>query len=218
MANDGETGVVVRRVMEWMLRRGVEKEPVRDYKGTHVFKARGGAWFMIGICLFCVGLFVWGLFDGSEGDVLTIVILVLMIISMLLLLRYSIMMLRSKIYVGPEMLVLDGAHEEPEHKDFWYWLKKESDVSLLSTPLVVEVPWDAIRQIKVENFELKIVTKANQHFWMPLGFFDMKVPSVISKYHEIDMGGMIHDGSRERKVRNFYSRVTFRQKNGSNRV
>lgn len=49
MANCGETGVVVRSVMGWMLRRGVEKEPVEGYKGTHFFKARGGGWFRIGV-------------------------------------------------------------------------------------------------------------------------------------------------------------------------
>ena len=190
MANYGETDVVVRAVLGWMLRRGVEKEPVQGYKGTHIFKARGGGWFMIGICLFCLGLFTWGLISGCAEDVLSGCLLVGLIVYMLFLLRYSIMALRSKIYVGPEMLMLDGAHEEQEHKGFRQWMKKElRKMLLLFTPLVVEVPWDAIRQIKVENFQLKIETKANQHFWIPLGFFDIKVVAVISKYHELDTGG-----------------------------
>lgn len=190
MDNYGETDVVVRAVFGWMLRRGVENEPVQGYKGTQVFKARGGGWFMIGLCLVCVGLFTWGLIDGGAEDVLSGCLLVWLIVYMLFLLRYSIMVLRSKIYVGPKMLVLDGAHEEQKHKGFWQWLKKElRKALLLFTPLVVEVPWDAIRQVKFEYFQLKIETKADQHFWIPLGFFDIKVAAVISKYHELDTGG-----------------------------
>jgi hypothetical protein len=101
---------------------------------------------------------------------------------MVLLLRFSTTMLRSKIQVGPEMLLLDGAYETMEHPTIWQRLKVQL---LLTTPLVVEVKWESILSLAVESHMLKIETLAHQHFRMPLGFFDIRVISAISKYHKI---------------------------------
>lgn len=173
---------VVNTVLRHLEQREAKNDPVPGHKKTTTFKARGGAWFMISICLFCIGLFLWGLFSGSVDDFWGYAFFVFLISYMVLLLRFSTTMLRSKIQVGPEMLLLDGAYETMEHPTIWQRLKVQL---FLTTPLVVEVKWESILSLAVESHMLKIETLAHQHFRMPLGFFDIRVISAISKYHKI---------------------------------
>ena len=94
-------------------------------------------------------------------------------------------MLADKIHVGPEKLVLDGAWQKPNPTGFIYWFKLEL---LLITPLVVEIPWEDVLRIYVDDFELNVETRSHQHFIIPISHFNTHLLPEISKYHKIDTG------------------------------
>ena len=80
---------------------------------------------------------------------------ILLALFSMLMLRRGVIMLADKIHVGPEKLVLDGAWQKPNPTGFIYWFKLEL---LLITPLVVEIPWEDVLSIYVDDFELNVET------------------------------------------------------------
>ena len=180
--NNQSASYVVRMVANWLLWRRVESEPLPDYSKSTTFSGRGGAWFMIVVSLFCMAVFVIVMVSSYGWYLLFFILLALF--SMLML-RRGVIMLADKIHVGPEKLVLDGAWQKPNPTGFIYWFKLEL---LLITPLVVEIPWEDVLSIYVDDFELNVETRSHQHFIIPIGHFNTHLLPEISKYHKIDTG------------------------------
>ena len=180
--NNQSPSYVVRKVANWLLWRRVESEPLPDYSKSTTFSGRGGAWFMIVVSLFSMAMFVIVMVSSYGWYLLFFILLALF--SMLML-RRGVIMLADKIHVGPEKLVLDGAWQKPNPTGFIYWFKLEL---LLITPLVVEIPWEDVLSIYVDDFELNVETRSHQHFIIPISHFNTHLLPEISKYHKIDTG------------------------------
>ena len=100
-------------------------------------------------------------------------------------------MLKAKIIVGPEKLVLDGANELFPGHGFKHWLQREF-VALTPSDLIVELPWSDIHHIEFgnANFTLKyanpagmtVETNSHERFSMNIRYFDTRVVKEIRKY------------------------------------
>ena len=173
-------------------------------KGEVVFTAKGGAWFMIVICaigLVSVGWIIVGAITGcveliGEEVLLWEVMFYLLMISSFVyvgcLLLHSINMLKAKITIGPDGLVLDGAIDRT--KRLWNPFHR----NYIKSDLVVELPWRDIQHIEfdepetvVRNWALAVIpfrtrvlieTKEHQRYEMNLSLFDMRVAKEIDKY------------------------------------
>lgn len=167
-----------------------KQQPIKGYRKTTTFTGRGGAWFTIGICAFCIGLMVWALaanrIEGNEWWGYALIIA--LIVYMLFLLRYAISMLKTKIIVGPEMLVLDGATEVHHGHGFKHWLREEF-IDMTPSDLVVELPWSDIDHIIIDPQRyglpagMIVETKSHEQFKMNIWYFDTKVVKEIKKYY-----------------------------------
>ena len=113
---------------------------------------------------------------------LAIILLLFGAIVFFFMLRYSISMLNSKIIVGPEMLILDGAEEITPKRKLWHALMG----GLYITDLIVEIPWEDVARLSSDEAELTVDTKSGRRFIMNLGYFDIRVRIEISKYHKIE--------------------------------
>lgn len=176
----------------------------KDPKGEVVFTAKGGAWFMIVVCaigLVSVGWIIVGAITGSVEligvDVLfwEVLFYLLMISSFVYvgcLLLHSINMLKAKITIGPDGLVLDGAIDRT--KRLWNPFHR----NYIKSDLVVELAWRDIQHIEFAepeyffgNWALAVIpirsrvlieTKEHQRYVMNLSLFDMRVAKEIDKY------------------------------------
>lgn len=185
--------MMIESVFGAILHKADNQKPVKGYRKSTTFKGRGGAWFMIGISIFCITLMVWGLAAGAAGDIegdswWGYALIIALIVFMGFQLRYSISMLKAKIIVGPEMLVLDGAIEDLSGHGFKHWLRKEF-ISLVPSDLVVELPWSDIHSIKIQNARfslpsgLIVETRSQERYNMNIWYFDMDVVKEIKKYY-----------------------------------
>ena len=167
-----------------------KQQPIKGYRKTTTFTGRGGAWFTIGNCAFCIGLMVWALaanrIEGNEWWGYALIIA--LIVYMLFLLRYAISMLKAKIIVSPEMLVLDGATELHPGHGFKHWLREEF-IDMTPSDLVVELPWSDIDHIIIDPQRyglpagMIVETKSHEQFKMNIWYFDTKVVKEIKKYY-----------------------------------
>lgn len=168
-------------------------------KGEVVFTAKGGAWFLIVVCAIILGIYGWiivgritGCVEVIGGDVLFYALMLFFFIIIGCLLFYNINMLKAKITIGPDGLVLDGAIDRT--KRFWNPFHR----NYIKSDLVVELPWQDIQHIEfngpkpvVGNWVLAMIpfisrvqieTKEHQRYEMNLSLFDMRVAKEINKY------------------------------------
>ena len=174
-------------------------------KGEVVFTAKGGAWFMIVVCaigLVSVGWIIVGAITGcveliGEEVLFWEVLFYLLMISSFVyvgcLLLHSINMLKAKITIGPDGLVLDGAIDRT--KRLWNPFHR----NYIKSDLVVELPWRDIQHIEFAepeavvggNWALAVIpirsrvlieTKEHQRYVMNLSLFNMRVAKEIDKY------------------------------------
>ena len=189
---DIQTRRTVLRVLSHLGWRSLCDEPIKGYNKSTTFNGRGGAWFSIGVYLLCIGVFVYGLVNDAidcDGMLWLWVFLGFVYLYMLLLLRYSILMLRAEIRVGPKGLVLVGAEEVPDHTTCIHRRKRELLLIKL-LPTAVEIPWDDILCIRLEDAfrEMEVETSDSKHYRMGISYFDMKLPREISKYFKVEDG------------------------------
>ena len=168
-------------------------------KGEVVFTAKGGAWFLIVVCAIILGIYGWiivgritGCVEVIGGDVLFYALMLFFFIIIGCLLFYNINMLKAKITIGPDGLVLDGAIDRT--KRLWNPFHR----NYIKSDLVVELPWQDIQHIEfngpkpvVGNWVLAMIpfisrvqieTKEHQRYEMNLSLFDMRVAKEIDKY------------------------------------
>ena len=171
----------------------------KDPKGEVVFTAKGGAWFLIVVCAIILGIYGWiivgritGCVEVIGGDVLFYALMLFFFIIIGCLLFYNINMLKAKVTIGPDGLVLDGAIDRT--KRLWNPFHR----SYIKSDLVVELPWRDIQHIEfagpesvVGNWALAVIpfnsrvlieTKEHQRYVMNLSLFDMRVAKEIDKY------------------------------------
>lgn len=176
----------------------------KDPKGEVVFTAKGGAWFMIVVCaigLVSVGWIIVGAITGCVEligeevlfwEVLFYLLMINSFVYVGCLLLHSINMLKAKITIGPDGLVLDGAIDRT--KRLWNPFHR----NYIKSDLVVELPWRDIQHIEfpepeyfVGNLALAVIpfrsrvlieTKEHQRYVMNLSLFDMRVAKEIDKY------------------------------------
>ena len=168
-------------------------------KGEVVFTAKGGAWFLIVVCAIILGIYGWiivgritGCVEVIGGDELFYALMLFFFIIIGCLLFYNINMLKAKITIGPDGLVLDGAIDRT--KRLWNPFHR----NYIKSDLVVELPWQDIQHIEfngpkpvVGNWVLAMIpfisrvqieTKEHQRYEMNLSLFDMRVAKEINKY------------------------------------
>lgn len=175
------TQMIVRSVLNKLDSRNRQQPQLKDYDKTTVFKARGGAWFMIVLSCLVIAMMLY-LLIFSDPDFWMYVVCIFCIVIFILFLRKSISMLKAQIIVGPEALVLDGAIDYTKKRKKWYWMTK----GLETSDLVVEIPWNSISLLATDFPTLVVKNYAGECFLMELGYFDMKVTREISKYHKIE--------------------------------
>lgn len=175
------TQMIVRSVLNKMDRRNRQQPQLKNYDKTTVFKARGGAWFMIVLSCLIIAMMLY-LLIFSDPDFWMYVVGLFCIVIIIFILRQSISMLKAQIIVGPEKLVLDGAIEYTKKRKKWYWMTQ----GLVTSDLVVEIPWNSISLLATDFPTLVVKNYAGECFLMELGYFDMKVTREISKYHKIE--------------------------------
>lgn len=175
------TQMIVRSVLNKLNSRNRQQPQLKDYDKTTVFKARGGAWFMIVLsCLIIAMMLYWLIF--SDPDFWLYVVCIFGIVIFIFILRKSISMLKAQIIVGPKALVLDGAIEYTKKRKKWYWMTE----GLVTSDLVVEIPWNSISLLATDFPTLVVKNYAGECFLMELSYFDMKVTREISKYHKTE--------------------------------
>ena len=173
-------------------------------KGEVVFTAKGGAWFMIVVCaigLVSVGWIIVGAITGCVEligvevlfwEVLFYLLMISSFVYVGCLQLHSINMLKAKITIGPDGLVLDGAIDRT--KRLWNPFHR----NYIKSDLVVELPWRDIQHIEFAepeyffgNLALAVIpfrsrvlieTKEHQRYVMNLSLFDMRVAKEIDKY------------------------------------
>ena len=174
-------------------------------KGEVVFTAKGGAWFMIVVCaigLVFVGWIIVGALTGCVEligvevlfwEVLFYLLMISSFVYVGCLLLHSINMLKAKITIGPDGLVLDGAIDRT--KRLWNPFHR----NYIKSDLVVELAWRDIQHIEFAepetvvggNWFLAVIpfrtrvlieTKEHQRYVMNLSLFDMRVAKEIDKY------------------------------------
>ncbi len=178
----------------------MKKDPI----GEVVFTAKGGAWFMIVVCaiaLVSVGWITVGAITGCVEiigvevlfwEVLFYLLMIYVFVCVGCLLLHSINMLKAKITIGPDRLVLDGAIDRT--KRLW----NPFHPNYIKSDLVVELPWRDIQHIEfagsksvARNWALAVIpfksrvlieTKEHQRYEMNLSLFDMRVAKEIDKY------------------------------------
>ena len=172
--------------MRWLDRNNRKQPQLEGYRKTTVFKARGGAWFNIVVLVLLIAVSLYAIIaqiveDGiSLGDLWLYILLFIYIAILLFTLRYNILMLRAKIIVGPETLILDGAEKDTPKKRI-----KRRLIGAEASNLVVEIPWNCISLLATDFPVLVVETKDKKRYFMQLSNFDMKVTREISKYHKI---------------------------------
>lgn len=175
------TQMIVRSVLNKLDKRNRQQPQLKNYDKTTVFKARGGAWFMIVLSCLIIAMMLY-LMIFSDPDFWLYVLGLFCIVVFIFILRKGISMLKAQIIVGPEKLVLDGAIEYTKKRKKWYWMTQ----GLVTSDLVVEIPWNSISLLATDFPTLVVKNYAGECFLMELSYFDMKVTREISKYHKIE--------------------------------
>lgn len=175
------TQMIVRSVLNKLDKRNRQQPQLKNYDKTTVFKARGGAWFMIVLSCLIIAMMLY-LMIFSDPDFWLYVLGLFCIVVFIFILRQGISMLKAQIIVGPEKLVLDGAIEYTKKRKKWYWMTQ----GLVTSDLVVEIPWNSISLLATDFPTLVVKNYAGECFLMELSYFDMKVTREISKYHKIE--------------------------------
>lgn len=175
------TQMIVRSVLKKLDSHNRQQPQLKNYDKTTVFKARGGAWFMIVLSCLIIAMMLY-LLIFSDPDFWMYVVYIFCIVIFIFILRQSISMLKAQIIVGPEALVLDGAIEYTTKRKKRYWMTQ----GLETSDLVVEIPWNSISLLATDFPTLVVKNYAGECFLMELGYFDMKVTREISKYHKIE--------------------------------
>lgn len=180
---------LTRDFMQW-LDRLIRRQPqIEGYNKTTEFKARGNAWFMIVFYGLLIALWLYVIiaqpYDEDPGpwikllyDALMIACIVICILAM----RHNISMLKARIVVGPEKLILDGAIDDTKRKR----RKRRLDPSMEVSDLVVEIPWKTISRIESDVPMLIVENYGKERFLMDLSLFSTKVTREICKYHKIE--------------------------------
>ncbi len=142
--------MIVESAFGTILHKADKQKPVKDYCKSTTFTARGGAWIMIVVCVLFIALLVWIMATDSiihnDWWAICMVLFVAVIVYLLFLLRYSISLLKAKIIVGSESLVLDGACVIRPGHGFKHMLQQEY-FDMVPSDLVVEIPWSDINNI-----------------------------------------------------------------------
>lgn len=169
-------------------RRNRNQKQIKGYSKTTEFKARSSAWFLIvfyiAMLVFWAYLIIAQPFVEHDGfnfwDLLGWIILYCIPVFAILYLRQSISMLKARIVVGPEKLVLDGAFEDTR--------RRKRHPGLYTSDMIVEIPWEEVSLIKIDYyyFQLFIETKNHERYMMLYGYFSTKVSREIAKYHKIE--------------------------------
>lgn len=175
------TQMIVRFILNKLDSHNRQQPQLKDYDKTTVFKARGGAWFMIVLSCLIIAMMLY-LLIFSDPDFWLYVLGLFCIVVFIFILRKGISMLKAQIIVGPEKLVLDGAIEYTKKRKKWYWMNQ----GLVTSDLVVEIPWNSISLLATDLPILVVKNYAGECFLMELNYFDMKVTREISKYHKIE--------------------------------
>ena len=168
-------------------RRNRNQKQIKGYSKTTEFNARSSAWFLIvfyiAMLVFWAYLIIAQPFVEHDGfnfwDLLGWIILYCIPVFAILYLRQSISMLKARIVVGPEKLVLDGAFEDTR--------RRKRYPGLYTSDMIVEIPWEEVSLIKIDYyyFQLFIETKNQERYMMLYGYFSTKVGREIAKYHKI---------------------------------
>ena len=184
MSDELVTRIITTRALRGLDRQLKGKHPIKGYRKSTTFKGRGGAWFMIVLCILCLAFYIYLLIAAPfENDIiLGYAIISVVAILFFIMLRRSISMIKAKIIVGPEMLILDRAEEITPKRRLWHALMG----GLYITDLIVEIPWEDVARLSSDETELTVDTKSGRRFIMNLSFFDIRVRSEISKYHKIE--------------------------------
>ena len=180
--------MIIEDVFRAILHKADKQKPIKDYSKSTTYKCRGGAWFLIVVCVLCIGMMVWSMVLGdikNEGWWAYVFIIVI-IVLMGFVLRYAIHMLKAEIHIDPNMLVLDGAVEERPYSKFRKWLHEEI-VGLTPGQFIVEIPWCDIHCIEFlcGNYRLagmRVETKSHERYYMNIAYFDISMVSEIKKY------------------------------------
>ena len=169
-------------------RRNRNQKQIKGYSKTTEFNARSSAWFLIvfyiAMLVFWAYLIIAQPFVEHDGfnfwDLLGWIILYCIPVFAILYLRQSISMLKARIVVGPEKLVLDGAFEDTR--------RRKRYPGLYTSDMIVEIPWEEVSLIKIDYyyFQLFIETKNHERYMMLYGYFSTKVSREIAKYHKIE--------------------------------
>ncbi len=169
-------------------RRNRNQKQIKGYSKTTEFNARSSAWFLIvfyiAMLVFWAYLIIAQPFVEHDGfnfwDLLGWIILYCIPVFAILYLRQSISMLKARIVVGPEKLVLDGALEDTR--------RRKRYPGLYTSDMIVEIPWEEVSLIKIDYyyFQLFVETKKHERYMMLYGYFSTKVSREIAKYHKIE--------------------------------
>lgn len=160
----------------------------KTLKKDTTFTAKKGSWFMIGVCILVLAFLISDLVGIMAGSVKTIggtalayAVLLTLVVFFSCLMVYSVNMLKAKITIGPESLVLDGAIDKT--KRCWNPFRRD----YIRSDLVVEIPWQAIFQFKYifgrgGINSVRIETTDNFIYEMNLWYFSADVTQEMDKY------------------------------------
>ena len=180
--------MLVREVIGAIFRKTDRQKPIKGYHASQTFSASGGAWLMIAVIVFLIGTIMWAWVSGKmEVKSWWAYALLIAIIAYLgFLLRYAIHMLKAKIHVGPDMLLLDGAVEVRPDTKIKKWFRREL-IGFTPGQFKVEIPWCDIHQIDFINSDLvpagmTVESKSHDRYFMDLSYFDVSLVAEIKKY------------------------------------
>ena len=162
-------------------------------KENVTFTAKNGSLVMIAICLIAIGVVgcvIVGAITGCVkiigGRVLLYSLMIPSLVYLCCLLVYSINMLKAKITIGPDGIMLEGAIDRTKRN----FNPFRSDY--LKSNLVVDITWHDILHIGYSHpysplpliVGVKIETKEQQRYEMNLSMFSTCVVKEINKYRD----------------------------------
>lgn len=154
-----------------------------------VFRTFGSALFMMCVSALFAVLMTYVLVSevlGEDYSIIVNILIIFVIAASLLSVFENALMLRAKIIIEPNKIVLVGATHETK--------KKRSFISLYFRNVDIEIPWRDIRRIEQvyggglslqwQYTVLHFKTKGNSDYTMILDYFDgRKLKKEIGKYH-----------------------------------
>lgn len=165
-----------------------------------VFRAFGSALFMMCVSALFAVLMTYVLVSevlGEDYSIIVNILIIFVIAASLLSVFENALMLRAKIIIEPNKIVLVGAtHETKKKRAFvptrtWAYRPCAAPHTI---SVYIEIPWRDIRHIESENRGglnllwgytiLHFKTKGNSDYTMILDYFDgRKLKKEIGKYH-----------------------------------